>query len=121
MHDAANSHYRSLIKANYLLVTSNYVVDETVTRLCYDAGLDAALKFRNAMRESMAANKLRVIWVDERCESSAWGILERYRDLSLSMTDAISTAIARDLKITEFFAFDSDFRALGFDARPVLT
>jgi len=45
-------------------------------------------------------------------------LLERYPDVRLSLTDAVSAAVARTYRIKEIFSFDADFRALGFVVRP---
>jgi len=58
------------------------------------------------------------VWIDRRIETYAWGVLERYADVPLSMTDAVSVAVARSRRIREIFGFDDDFRALGLAVAP---
>ena len=100
------------------MITSNYVDDETATRLRYDGGLEAALRFRDLLRESASADRLRVIWVDERIEAEAWEILEHYAALTFSLTDATSAAVARRWRLSEFFGLDHHFEALRFAVLP---
>lgn len=71
------------------------------------------------MERAVAEGLLRLRWVDPRIEREAWELLERYRDVPLSLTDATSAAVARRAKVREVFGFDSDFRALGFDVQPL--
>lgn len=118
LHTEARMYYESRVAARDRLLTTNYVVDETATRLRYDAGLDAALVFRRALDEAIAGRRLRLAWIDERLEREAWHFLERYADVELSLTDATSAVVARRAKVREVFGFDADFRALGFDVRP---
>lgn len=117
-HKACLARYRELSANGIRLITSNCVVDETATRLRYDAGLSAALSFRAILREAEGSNRLRVEWIGERLEDEAWQILEQYPSLSLSLTDATSAAVARKQGITEIFGLDRHFEALGFTVLP---
>ncbi len=111
-------HYDTLLAAGVALVTTSYVLDETATRLRYDAGLADALLFREAIRASEARRRLRVVWIDRRIAEEAWRILERYGEVPLSFTDATTVAVARSRRIREVFAFDEDFEAPGLTVAP---
>jgi hypothetical protein len=115
---AAVARYRELVAAGVLLVTNNYVVDETATRLRYDAGLEAALRFRVMLDDALRVRRLRISWVDERIEREGWRLMERHRDVTLSLTDAVTVALARRARIEEVFGFDDDFAALGLRVLP---
>lgn len=119
-HAAARSHYQRLSREGAGLLTTNYVIDETATRLRYDVGLQAALAFHSRIVEMCALGRWRVVWIDERIEQEGWRIMEQYADVRLSLTDATSAAIARTSRITEVFGFDAHFQALGFIVAPVL-
>jgi predicted nucleic acid-binding protein len=118
LHDRVLARYDELARDGSRLLTNNYVVDETATRLRYGLGLAAAVGFRGMLLDAVAARRLRVAWVDEKAESEAWGILEKYSDVKLSLTDATCAATARAARITEVFGCDSDFEALGFVVLP---
>lgn len=115
----AAAHYGELTSAGARLVTTNYVVDETATRLRYGAGLHAALRFRTMLDEGVAARSVTVAWIDESLDREGWRILEQYADVKLSLTDATSAAVAGKRKISEVFGFDSDFEALGLLVLPL--
>lgn len=115
---AAAERYRVLTAEGTRLVTTNYIVDETATRLRYGAGLDAALAYRRMLDDSIKARRLRISWVDETVEREAWRILEQYRDVTLSLTDATTAVAARRSRIGEIFGFDRDFEALGLVVLP---
>lgn len=115
---AAVQRYRDLSGEGVRLVTTNYIVDETATRLRYGAGLDAALGYRRMLDDSVRARRLRITWVDETVEREAWRILEQYRDVTLSLTDATTAVAARRAKVGEIFGFDRDFEALGLLVLP---
>jgi predicted nucleic acid-binding protein len=116
--EAARQRYRDLSAEGARLVTTNYVVDETATRLRYGAGLDAALGYRQMLEASVSQRRLRIAWVDESLEREGWRLLEQYRDVVLSLTDAITGALARRSRIDEIFGFDRDFEALGLLVLP---
>lgn len=114
----AEDHYRQLRAEGARLLTNNYVVDETATRLRYGGGLDAALSFRRMLDEAVRARVLRIAWIDQAVEQDGWEILEQYRDVTLSLTDAVTAAGARRSRITEVFGFDGDFEAVGLVVLP---
>ena len=115
---AAAERYGELSAEGARLVTTNYIVDETATRLRYGAGLDAALAYRKMLDDSVQARRLRIAWVDETTEREAWRVLEQYRDVTLSLTDATTAVAARRAQIGEIFGFDRDFEALGLLVLP---
>ena len=118
LHQVARTHYGQLIARRERLLTTNYVVDETATRLRYDAGLRAALAFRDALKEAIAGRQLRLAWIDARSEAEGWELLAQHDGVELSLTDATSAAVARRAKVRQVFGFDRHFRALGFDIQP---
>jgi predicted nucleic acid-binding protein len=118
LHDRAVRRYQELASEGGVLLTNNYVVDETATRLRYGLGLAAALGYRQMLLAAVAARRLRIAWIDERSEAEAWRILEQYADVKLSLTDATCAVTARAARITEVFGCDSDFEALGFVVLP---
>ena len=115
---AAADRYGELVAEGTRLVTTNYIIDETATRLRYGAGLDAALAYRRMLDDSVQARRLRITWVDETIEREGWRVLEQYRDVNLSLTDATTAVAARRARIAEIFGFDRDFEALGLIVLP---
>lgn len=119
-HIEARRYYERLFIGRIALLTSNYVVDETVTRLRYDVGLHAARDFRVRLAALNNIRRARIVWVDEDIEAEGWRVLEQYADIPLSLTDATSAVIARSARITSVFGFDRHFRALGFTTEPMM-
>lgn len=115
---SAQERYRELSAAGTRLVTTNYVVDETATRLRYDAGPGAALGFRAMLDAAVEQRRLRIAWIDAEVERRGWRILAQYRDVTLSLTDATTAAVATKAKIEQIFGFDADFEALGLVVLP---
>jgi uncharacterized protein len=118
LHTRAANHYEGLTASRARLTTTNYVVDETATRLRYDIGLHAALAFRRAVVELSERERLQMVWIDPRLESEAWSLLEEFADVTLSLTDATTAVVARRRRIRTIFGFDADFRALGLAVEP---
>ena len=88
------------------LVTTNYVVDETVTlvknRLSHKIAVEVGKKLWN----EAIATLIRVTSSDEK---KAWEIFVKYRDKGFSFTDCTSFAVMERLGIAEAFAFDEHF------------
>src|SRR5271165_1288025 len=101
LHARALTRYDELALEGTRFITNNYVVDETATRLRYGRGLVAALDFRTMLLAAVRAGRLRISWIDERAEAEGWRILEQYRDVKLSLTDAVSAVTARAAHIVE--------------------
>lgn len=96
--------------------TSNYIIDETITRIRMRAGHKPALNFGKGIFTSRI---YRIHYIDESIEREAFKIFEKYQDQKLSFTDCTSIALMRRLGITKIFAFDEDFVALGFEIVPL--
>lgn len=118
LHPRALATYEALLDEGARLVTSSDVIDESATRLRYDAGLEAALAFRDAVAQAEKSRLLRVLPVDAAVQQKAYSLWERHSQLVLSLTDATSAILARSLSIKTVFGFDADFRALGFTLTP---
>jgi len=61
---------------------------------------------------------LKILWVDHAVADAAWEILEKYSNQTFSFTDCTSFALLCENKVDEVFAFDDDFRWMGFAVRP---
>jgi len=99
------------------LVTSNFVVDETLTLLRYRLGFEPALLFG---REARGGALAQVYRVSPRDEDAAWSIFERYRDKTFSFTDCTSFAAMERLLLDTALALDGDFRSYGLRSLPDL-
>jgi len=93
-----------------LLFTSNYVVDETLTRLLYEAGHPAAVQGLHLLRGSTV---LRIVHVTQDDEQRADEIFLKYTDHRISYTDCTSVAVMERLGIDTVFSFDRDFETMG--------
>ncbi len=113
-HPLAKDFYKRLLDEKALLVTSNYVLDETVTRIRYDIGHKQAVEFLQAVDAASSQSLLRVYWVSEEIAQAARELFEKYSDQMLSFTDCTSAVICHRLTIEKVFTFDKHFAMLGF-------
>ena len=97
------------------IVSTNHVIGETYTLIVSRLGRDAAWLFLRNIRKS---GRLKRVFVSEKQEGEAYGLLERYSDQDLSFVDSTSFVVMRDQGISFGFAFDRHFAAAGFTVLP---
>ncbi|MBI1731547.1 MAG: PIN domain-containing protein [Gammaproteobacteria bacterium] len=97
------------------LVTSNFVVDETVTLFMYRLGHRAAVSFGEALFRSRTVDLVRLTPEDEQ---AAWLVFAGRQDKKYSFTDCTSFALMRRLGLTTALALDDDFAQEGFEVLP---
>jgi predicted nucleic acid-binding protein len=98
-----------------ILVTTDYVVDETLTLLRIRLGLAAAEAWWN---QAEGSSRLRWEYITIARADKARGWFFRYRDKDFSFTDCTSFAVMRELRLSEALATDQHFVQAGFGRRP---
>ncbi|MFH0981522.1 MAG: PIN domain-containing protein [Planctomycetota bacterium] len=92
------------------LVTTDYIVDETLTLLRVRGQKSRAASFgSNVLAGALA--QLHYLTPDEFQE--AWEIFRRYDDKDWSFTDCTSKRVIEKLGIAQAFSFDHHFRQFG--------
>lgn len=115
-HSKAIRFRDSCLKAGSVLVTSDYVLDETYTILRVRAGHGIAVQFGEAIR---ASRLLQVEFVSPEILDKAWRLFKGYPDKDFSFTDCTSFIVMERLRISTAFTFDAHFRQYGrFTAKP---
>lgn len=117
-HDSARRHFAKLREDGDLLVTSDPAVSETVTRLRYDAGLRAALAFREILTEAVRLRSLRIYESGTEVRERAFELMETFGDLKLSYADCVGVAVAEKVRAEAIFGLDHDFRVMGHTLEP---
>ena len=92
------------------LVTTNYIVDETITLAKNRLGYKVAVKIGQMLWDEDVAALIRITSSDE---NNAWKIFTKYRDKGFSFTDCTSFAVMERLGIIEAMAFDEHFNQYG--------
>ncbi len=79
-HEVAENYYTQLLHRNERLFTSDYVLDETVTRIRYDADHSKTIAFLDLIHQAEAQNKINVLRVDKVVWNEAEQIFRQYED-----------------------------------------
>jgi predicted nucleic acid-binding protein len=108
-HRIAQTIQLRLVQARSLVLTSNFIIDETYTLLLARLGYRIAVAFLSQVRQS---NTIIVRLISED-EERAEEILRQYSDKAFSYTDATSFAVMERLDIEAAFSFDRDYRQYG--------
>lgn len=99
-----------------ILVTSNFVLDETYTLIRANLGKAASVRFRQDVIASLES--LDIVRVTLKDEAEAWKFFEKLPGRGVSYTDCTSFALMKRLRLSEAFTFDIDFRKAGFKVLP---
>lgn len=99
----------------FQIVTSDYVLDETATRLRDSLGAEKAVVFCEKILESRLH---KIVFVDRKVFSAALGKMRKMADQALSLTDCTSFVLMEKNRLRTAFAFDEDFVRVGFEKVP---
>jgi predicted nucleic acid-binding protein len=97
------------------IITSDYIIDETLTRIRYSVGHKEAVKWGKDILASRVVEKMEV---GKEIFELAWEIFETYEDKKLSFTDCTSFALMKKRNVEKVFSFDKDFENMGFSLMP---
>ena len=92
------------------LVTSDYVIDETLTLFRSRGESLHALAFGTEVIEGSFAE---IVTIDHQDFVLDWEIFQRFNDKEWSFTDCTSYIVMERLGIQRAFAFDDHFRQFG--------
>lgn len=98
-----------------LFVTSDYVMDETLTLVRLAHSHAKAVEFANTVSSSRAA---RLFFVGEDLFNKALTMFIEHRDKLWSFTDCVSFVLMKHLNLNTAFAFDPRFQQAGFQTLP---
>lgn len=103
------------LEAGQALVTTDFVVDETLTLIRFRLGLDAADAWWQQVDRSA---RLRWERVDSDRFEKARHLFFQYRDKDFSFTDCTSFVVMREFRLTHAITTDRHFRQAGFQVLP---
>jgi hypothetical protein len=110
-HGRARALLRRLRAEQLGLVTTEWVMAETVTLLKARGAVEHALVLGGAIQDGRLG--LFVESTPER-RRRAWNHFVRYRDLRVGWVDCASFAVMEEFGLRQFFGFDDDFVRAGF-------
>ena len=112
---AIQFHEQVLRRRRYEIVTTSYILDETLTLIRLRVGIKASIDFSKKFRKSEV---IKIVQVSRGIEEKALDIFERYDDKDFSFTDCVSFVVMWEMRIKEAFAFDQHFDQMGFVRKP---
>lgn len=108
----ASKKYKDYRKQRAQLFTSYYILDELYTRLMYDFGRSATQKAIDLLNKSIEKEELLVLDIDETIFKKAQDTMIKFSEYKISLTDATSYVLYRDLNLDEVFTLDEDFKKI---------
>ena len=97
------------------LITTDFVLDETLTLIRKRSGADPVRRFLDGLEASASVQQ---IWITPEHYRAARGLFLDQGQRFWSFTDCTSFVVMREFGISQAFSFDKDFREAGFDTRP---
>ena len=111
-HDKAIALLQKLSKQEVSLITSNYVIAESITVISQRESHKAAVGFIHQMQSG--ENIFRVQKADVKLDKKAMDIFEKQTSKSTSFIDCTNMAIMTDLHVGAIFSFDHVYQQNGF-------
>ena len=114
-HEASCSFKDGFLRRRGLFVTTDYIIDETLTLLRMRMGLDVARKWWWTVENSeMLKNEA----IDFQRAAAARDWFFGWEDQRFSFTDCTSFAVMRELGLKRALTSDSHFAVAGFETVP---
>ena len=114
-HGPACAARDAALEQGSMLVTTDYVIDETLTLIRKRLGLGAAEAWWEQVEGS---SRLRWEWIGVTRAEKARRVFFRHRDKEYSFTDCTSLVVMQELKLKQALTTDEHFRQMGFQVLP---
>lgn len=108
--DVNHSAAHQFLLANKRFITTNFIIDETITLTLIRVGHKQALSVGEQLWSGDLAS---LVWITQDDERTAWSLFKQYDDKVFSFTDCTSFAVMARLGLTHAFTFDADFTETG--------
>ncbi len=118
MHEAGRRERDACLRAGGVLVSTDYVIDETLTLIRARLGLGAAAAW---WAQIDASARIRWEWIDPLRAEKARSWFFRWSDKNFSFTDCTSFVVMTELALTRALTTDRHFSQAGFETVPGLT
>jgi len=103
------------LETGLVLVTTDFVVDETLTLIRLRLGMPAAGAW---WQQADRSARLRWERIDSDRFEKARALFFQYRDKRFSFTDCTSFVVMREIPLTHAITTDTHFRQMGFQVLP---
>ncbi len=114
-HEATRAARDAWLEAGGMLLTTDYIMDETLTLIRYRLGHQAAMTWWDQME---ASPRVRWEWIDPSRAERARRWFFRWKDKDFSFTDCTSFVVMRELRQRRALTTDHHFRQAGFETVP---
>ena len=112
-HPRAGPLYQQFVDAEESLITTNYVILETIALLQRRLGMAAVATFQDDILPT-----LNIEWLTEEVHTQAITALIAASRRRVSLVDWTSFVVMRQMGLIRVFAFDSHFPEHGFEQIP---
>lgn len=112
-HAPARQTWGEILSQDQFLLTSNYILLETIALLQHRFGVEAVRLF-----ESDILPVVEITWVEPAIHKQAMSALLAANRRDLSLVDCTSFEIMRETGLDAVFTFDPHFREQGFKVIP---
>lgn len=109
MHVRAKTNFDYFVKKDVHLLTSSYVIIETIALLQRRVSIQAVSDFHMKIQPL-----LEIVWIDDEWHSRAMQSLLAQGDKNISLVDWLSFEIMESKGITIAYTFDKHFMEKGF-------
>jgi uncharacterized protein len=93
------------------LLTTDYIVDETLTLLRSRGETERAIRLGEAFFSSILTT---IYYLNEEDIQQSWQVFRQFSDKEWSFTDCTSRVVMNKLDLTQAFTFDHHFVQFGF-------
>lgn len=117
-HDTARTVFQSIRRGDRAyspLYTTRFVLGELTTLLLYKVDHTTATR---ALEDIRGGSSFNIVRADPPAFTAACDEFARYDDQAITFVDHLTGVLAAERDVTHIFAFDGDFRTLGFNVVP---
>ena len=101
---------KRFLNVGHRLLTTNFVIGETITLVLVRKGYQAAVDLGEQL---WSEEQARIVWLSRADQRAAWQLFKRYSDKDFNFTDCTSFVVMERLELTHAFAFDENFSQTG--------
>lgn len=119
-HKEVSTYFLDSLKEGAKFITSDYVLDESWTRLITIQSLTSARALRDKTLGAQRQGQLLIMWTSETLFQKAWKTFLKYAEHTFSFTDATILTIVQELNINEVLTLDQGFKKVRVVTKPIL-
>lgn len=110
-HEISLSILENLIKEKTKLITTNYVLIETINALSNTGFRKSVIEFINKIENSQSVS---IVKITDEIYNNAWNIYKKRLDKDWRITDCTSFEVMHRFKINKAFTNDNHFEQAGY-------